>query len=327
VATAPMAASSAPHEAGSTRLRWVELPPRVRTAAESALGAAVASDAVQPGGFSPGLASRLVLADGRRVFVKAINAERDPRAPGLYRREIEVMRSLSALPTHLPAPRLLWSFDDGEWVLLVLDDVEGRMPSEPWNQAELTQVLAALEQLAMALTPAPIAAMSIVDDLVENYSSWQAIAADPGLQNRLDPATRTVLPRLVALEAQWSDAARGQTLLHGDLRADNLLLTSDGVVAVDWPYAVTGAPWVDGLLLLVSVAATSGVDPEPLWRDFGPAAAAHPAGVNAVLAAAAGDWIYQGMLPPPPNLPTLRAHQQAKGGAALTWLYARTPLA
>jgi aminoglycoside phosphotransferase (APT) family kinase protein len=298
----------------------------VRTAAETALGAAVAGDAVQPGGFSPGLASRLTLTDGRRVFVKAITAERDRRAPELYRREIEVMRALSALPTHLPAPRLQWSFDDGDWVLLVLDDVEGRMPREPWDHAELTQVLAALERLATALSPAPIAAMSIVDDLATNYASWQAIAADRSLREQLVPATRTVLPRLVALESQWGDAARGQTLLHADLRADNLLLTSDGVVVVDWPYAVTGAPWVDALLLLVSVAA-SGVDPEPLWRGFGPAADTHPESVNAVLAAAAGDWVYQGMLPPPPNLPTLRTHQQAKGAAALTWLHARAALA
>jgi thiamine kinase-like enzyme len=57
-----------------------------------------------------------------------------------------------------------------------------------------------------------------------------------------------VLPRLVAPESQWGEAWRGQTLLHADLCADNLLLTSDGVVVVDWPYAVTGAPWVDGLL-------------------------------------------------------------------------------
>jgi hypothetical protein len=97
--------------------------------------------------------------------VKAINAERDPRAPGLFRREIEVMTALSAVSASLPVPRLQWSFDNGDWVLLALDDVEGRMPGEPWDHAELTQVLGALERLAAALTPAPIAAMSIVADL------------------------------------------------------------------------------------------------------------------------------------------------------------------
>src|SRR3954470_11253780 len=113
------------HTDGMERLRWKDLPLAVRVAAQSALGAPVASDLPQPGGFSPGLASRLVLADGRRVFSKAICAARNPRSPDLYRREIEVMK---ALPASAPAPRLRWSFDDGNWVMLVLDDVHGKMP-------------------------------------------------------------------------------------------------------------------------------------------------------------------------------------------------------
>ena len=93
------------------RLRWAELPCRVRAAAESALGAAVTADAPQAGGFSPGMASRLTLADGRRVFAKAISGEQNPRSPDLYRREVEVAREL---PPPVPALRLQWSYDDGD---------------------------------------------------------------------------------------------------------------------------------------------------------------------------------------------------------------------
>jgi hypothetical protein len=119
-----MAASGALQRVGSTRLRRVDLPARVRAAAEAALGAAVASEVVPAGGFSPGLASRLILTDGRRVLAKAINAERDPQAPELYRCEIEVMTALSTLsgtPARVPVPRLRWSFDDGpghRWLLI-----------------------------------------------------------------------------------------------------------------------------------------------------------------------------------------------------------------
>lgn len=302
------------------RLRWADVPGPVRTAAESALGARVTGDVSQSGGFSPGLASRLVLADGRRVFAKAISAARNPRSPGLYRREIEVM---TALPESVPAPRLRWSFDDGDWVMLVLDDVDGAMPAQPWEPREFARVLAALEQLSDALTPAPIAAMSIVDDLGENFRSWKTIAADPTLIGRLDAWAQANLARLVELESGWAAAARGETLLHADLRADNLLLTAERVMVVDWPYAVTGAAWVDALLFLPSVAATSSVDPGQVWAGFRPARDADPDAVNAVLAAAAGDFLYQSVLPAPENLPTLRAHQQQKGAAALAWLRAR----
>ena len=302
------------------RLRWNELPEQVRTAAEREIGADVVREQPQSGGFSPGLASRLVFGNGTHVFAKAINAGRNPRSPGLYRREIEVM---AALPESVPAPRLRWSYDDGDWVLLILDDVEGTMPAQPWDPGQFARVLTALEQLSDTLTPAPIAAMSIVDDLAENFGSWHTIAADPALTGRLGAWAQTGVARLVALESGWADAARGETLCHADLRADNLLLTADGVMVVDWPYAVTGAPWVDVLLFLPSVAATSSIDLEHAWTRFGPAREADPDAVNAVLAAVAGDFLYQSMLPSPANLPTLRDHQHEKGNAALAWLRGR----
>ena len=108
------------------------------------------------------------------------------------------------------------------------------------------------------------------------------------------------------------------------LRSDNLLLTADGrVVLVDWAWAVQAAAFVDGLLLLPSVAATSGIDPEQAWAEFGPARSADPDAVNAVLAAVAGEFVYQSMLPAPTNMPTLRGHQRAKARAALSWLRRR----
>lgn len=304
------------------RLRWQDLPDRVRTVAESALGSPVAQDERQPGGFSPGLASRLVLADGRRVFAKAISADRNPRSPELYRREIAVM---SALPDGLPAPQLRWSHDDDDWVMLVLDDIDGVMPDVPWRPEQLTRVLAALEQLADDLTPTPIPAMPIVDDLSENFRSWAACAADPNLTSRLNPWAQQHLAWLVELESGWADAARGDTLLHADLRADNLLITTDNqVLVVDWPYAVTGASWVDALLLLPSVAATSdAVDIQQIWSGFTPARTADPDAVNAVLAAIAGDFLYQSLQPAPQHVPGLRAHQHDKGLAALAWLRQR----
>ena len=126
------------------------------------------------------------------------------------------------------------------------------------------------------------------------------------------------------LESGWAAAAQGSTLLHADLRADNLLLTRDGsVMVIDWPYAVSGASWVDALLFLVSAAADGGADPEEAWRGFGPARQAEPGAVNAVLAAAAGDFTCQSLLPAPLNIPSLRGHQRAKGDAAVRWLRSR----
>ncbi|HKS91738.1 MAG TPA: hypothetical protein VJQ83_07400, partial [Tepidiformaceae bacterium] len=92
---------------GAQRLQWHELPGHVRAALEARLGSLVAEAISQPGGFSPGLASRLVLADGRRVFVKAVSGAQNRESPAIYRQEA---RYAAALPAEVPAPRLLWTF-------------------------------------------------------------------------------------------------------------------------------------------------------------------------------------------------------------------------
>ena len=77
------------------------------------------------------------------------------------------------------------------------------------------------------------------------------------------------------------------------------------------------------MLFLPSVAATSSIDPQQAWATFRPARGVDSDAVNAVLAAVAGDFLYQSLLPAPANLPTLRTHQREKGAAALAWLRRR----
>ncbi|WP_149814702.1 hypothetical protein [Serinicoccus marinus] len=77
------------------RLGWADLPERVHDWAEQVLGARVVRAESQPTGFSPGSADRVETADGRRAFVKAVSSEQNPDSPGLHRREVAVLRSLS----------------------------------------------------------------------------------------------------------------------------------------------------------------------------------------------------------------------------------------
>lgn len=303
------------------RLGWDELPDHLRSAFTDHMGAHVVGEDRQSGGFSPGLASRLVLDGGRRAFVKAIHPDRDPHAVELYRREARIA---AALPAHVPAPALLWTYDHDGWVALAFTDIDGHHPAQPWCRADLERVVAALADLATQLTPAPLATVPLIEDLAENFSSWRRLAADPasaGLE-RLPAWAREHLGLLAEVEAGWDKGASGSTLVHSDLRADNLLLTPERVWVIDWPYAATGAPYMDLLLFLPSAAA-HGVDPEQVWRSSPLAAGADADAVTAVIAAIAGDYLTQALRPVPPRIPTLREHQRAKGEAALAWLRRR----
>jgi aminoglycoside phosphotransferase (APT) family kinase protein len=310
---------------GGRRLDWQHLPAAVRQALQARLGSPVIHAATQPGGFSPGLAARLRLADGRRVFLKAAGPDPNPQAPALHRAEAHIT---AALPATAPSPRLLWSYDQGGWVALAFEDVQGKLPALPWQPGELQRVLAVVAELATTLTPAPVAAPSIATRLGEAFCGWEqlAAAAEHGHDDLtgLDPWARRHLDRLVALEQSWPLAAAGRTLLHLDLRADNLLLTPTRVVVVDWPWAGIGAAWVDLLLLLPSVCAQSGPQPEPLFARHAVARGVDPDAVTAVLAALTGYLVRESRQPPPPGLPTLRAFQHDHSRPALAWLRQRT---
>src|SRR5262245_51510613 len=135
------------------RITWDDVPSHVRAEIEGRLGSPVVAAVSQPGGFSPGLASKLRTADGQVVFVKAASPAQNPRTPFLHRREAAIV---AALPSGVPVPRFHWSYDDGEWIVLAFDAIDGANPHVPWRTDELARVLDAARDLAERLTPTPL---------------------------------------------------------------------------------------------------------------------------------------------------------------------------
>ena len=131
------------------------------------------------------------------------------------------------------------------------------------------------------------------------------------------------LDRLTAAADRGEAALEGDRLVHGDVRADNLLVGPDGSVAVvDWPWATRGAGWFDRLALLVNVGLYDADAPlEDLLARWLPDVSA--ADVDAALAGLAAYFVDVARRPDPPGLPTVRAFQRAQGAVVLRWLRAR----
>ena len=127
-------------------------------------------------GFSPGLASRLRTADGADVFVKAVSGVATPHSVDIHRREARIA---AALPADVAAPRLRWSFDDGDWVVLAFDFVAGHTPELPWRSDDLDRVLAAMVELAGSLTPSPIATETAEEVFGDALRQWRTFPDDP----------------------------------------------------------------------------------------------------------------------------------------------------
>jgi aminoglycoside phosphotransferase (APT) family kinase protein len=315
-----MTSDAQPPSALGMRFSWPDLARPLQAAVEAWLGSPVIAADTQLSGFSPGIAARLRCADGRRAFLKAIGPEPNPTSPAFHRREAEIV---AALPPDAPVPKLLWTHDEGEggWILLLFEDVEGVHPAQPWRDDELDRVLRALEALAVALTPSPLAVRVATDVVAREICGGVAMLARPPPGR--DARSLAHLPQLASLEAEAPLAVSGKSLLHFDLRADNLLLTADRVLVVDWPHAAIGAAWVDLVFFAPSVAMQGGPPPEELLRRFAPAADAHPNDITAVVATIAGFFTAHALEPAPPGLPTLRAFQAAQGAVARAWLAER----
>lgn len=310
--------------AHGVRIEWSEVPPAVRADFEAWAGSPVISAVNQQGGFSPGVAARVLLADGRRVFVKAVSPAQNEVSPVFARREAFITRSL---PPATPAPPLLWEYDQDGWVVLAFAEIAGQMPAQPWLLPELERVIDAMDQLADALTPTPLPpefAGMISEHVAASIHGWgQLRDGPPEPLAALDDWSRWHLDQLIELEAQAPAAVTGSTLLHFDIRADNILLSPEQVWFVDWPHARVGAPWVDLAAFAQSAALNGGLPPEQILQRSRYGRAANPADVTAFLAALSGFFVQRSFQPAPPGLPTLRAFQAAQGAETINWLKQR----
>jgi serine/threonine protein kinase len=236
--------------AAGRRADYATVPPHVRAWVDEALGSPVVGSVAQVGGMSPGPAARLVLADGRRAFVKAVSPEPNARTPELFRHEIAVLR-------HLPAadyrPGLVAAYDDGDWVALLLEDVEGRHPDLD-DPSDAAAVRAVVRQQAQALSTSARSVPVDTEHMAARVRRWHRMIVDarthdaardalPGWWRRDEAA---LLDRIAALADRISVAA----WCHLDVRDDNLLIRPDGrAVILDWGMSCPGPSWLDELVL------------------------------------------------------------------------------
>ncbi|MBN7792551.1 aminoglycoside phosphotransferase family protein [Microbacterium esteraromaticum] len=303
-------------QAGAQRARpaWSSLPAILRASVVDCIGGTYVDDVAAQGGFSAGYAGVVSTTKGR-AFVKAAGPASHAVSLTLYRREGALLPSI---PRSL-APRALAVIDGDDGFALVTDVVDGAHPGAAWSAADLRSVARTLSRLAE--TPAPGGVPDARDDMAD-FTRWHRIADDAALRDALPHDLAAQMPRLVDMERGFADAVTGRMLIHGDLRADNILIGDGDARFVDWPWAVRGVPWFDLPSLLPSVEAGGGPPCEQAWPIFQEFGAPDPhehlpiiAGISSYF------WYWQGQ-PEPAQVPGLRAFQRAQAFAALRWLSA-----
>src|SRR5665647_1554066 len=235
-------------------------------------------------------------ADGSRAFLKLASV--DP-GPQWVRDEHRVFGCVEG--SFMP---LLLGFEDGDRPLLILEDMlpDARWPP-PWQPGDIDAVLAALNEVAAA--PLSGELPRLADDAV---SGWKDVAEDPvpllGLRIVTAEWLERSLPAL--LEASGPALLAGGSLVHCDVRSDNLCLRGGRAVLLDWNHARVGNPAFDVAFWLPSLALEGGPDPATF-------------GVDELAVFVAGFFAAQAGLPAPEGAPSVRSFQRAQLEVALPW--------
>ena len=196
------------------------------------------------------------------------------------------------------------------------------IPGRPTSWAGWRRALAGLHD---ELTPSPGAGLRAAGRLLSAPSSVAGPSfAGPGSPPRPRSWARAHLDRLAELEASWPAACAGSTLVHGDVRSDNVLLRRRRGLRRLAPCR-GGEPGLRPRRLgPLGRARGRSRRPRRCSRSTDRPGGSIPTSSRCLLAAVAGFFVAHSLRPPPPGLPTLRPFQAAQGEVALAWLRRRT---
>jgi hypothetical protein len=299
-----------------TRPTWNALPAPAKHWVAAQLGSDITAVEPAGGGLTNGIAAVLSAGSGRRAFLKAVAA--DQPTAGLYERE---RHAAAALPASAPAPRLLGHTAADDWVLLLFDVAGSRHANLAPGSPDLPVVLATLATLRETLTPCPWEAAPDARTDLGDLHGWRVL----GDADELNPWAQRHLDRLIESEVHVLEAIGGSTLLHTDLRADNLLIDGQGAAqVVDWSWAVQGADWLEPAFLLPQLilaghhpgAAQNLLQALPAWQN------AEPRTLTAFAIALTGLWERGARNPNSPE--DLRSYRARAAVAGCSWIQHRT---
>lgn len=302
------------------RVAYAAAPGQLHSWVEATLGAPVVQVVPRVGGMSPAVAVSLRAANGSAAFVKAVSVHINPDTPDHFRHEIAV---LSALP---PAPyraRLLSEYDDGTWVAIALEDVDGRHPD--WSsRQDRDSVFEAVREQSRELTPIP-RGMPPASNRA-GIAKYLLAMADPTPDERagLPAWARADLPLLRELGQGCFDHQRDESFCHGDLRHDNILIRHrDGQpLLLDWGMSRRGQHWYDTMAYAIEWVDTRDFDDLVAIAGL---TAEEERDVTGFIAALGCYLLISATHPAAPSLPTLPAFRRQVGSACLAGVRRRLP--
>jgi fructosamine-3-kinase len=268
------------------------------------------------------------LVDGRRAFFKATNAHSNEFSTAALRVEAQVYLELGdLLKGWIPTYYATIAYAD--WHGLLLEDL-GPKSAPPWKPAVTRGVAQGLARFHLATRGHPLPAWLSKPPQSLSRDSWARTVAQSDNLRALAAWAGEAAPEALAWlhgvgpfiqekMAHPSLMTEPFSLLHGDLRSDNLRLRQGQLRLFDWPAITVGRAEWDTVAFAQSVTAEGGSAPEQVMGWYGEI---FPLEADAVEAALAWWFVYfahRGWREEIPGLPRVRGFQRQQLGVLAQW--------
>jgi hypothetical protein len=276
------------------------IDPVLRSRLEALLGRRIVTARPAVGGYTCALRLVLGLDDGSSCFAKAA-ASTDTATWLRAEHHFYAHARGSFLPRHIA------SQDDAQTPLLILEDLSSADWTPRWTAERVHAVKVAIGGTARLDVPA-LPPLEQIDAL---RSGWADVAHNPQPFLALGLASASWLRRTLPSLISATEQARldGDSVLHADLRSDNLCFRADGsVVLIDWNSACRGNARFDLAAWAPSLASEGGPHPEEVAGD-----------VPELAALLAGFFASRAGLPVIADAPRVREVQKSQLRHALPW--------
>ena len=307
------------------------LPSQLVSQIENILQSKIISGNVFYGSIGASATFKVKTADNRCFFLKGTHPNEKAHGVKIIRQEYDFLKNHHAMHS-LTAKLYGLVSDDGEdgWTLMVSEFLDKKSPLPPWTDEKIKAVFSTIKtyQSFSFDDLHPITTHNIWGPLLrgdilnwhkilhrnELFEGFLSLFAD---QDKAKAWLSQLTPHLLADE-QKQTTLKADGLMHGDLRSDNIILTSDGVKIIDWPDGIFGIKALDVISFVHGVSAEWLKSPHDLYLLYDPAPNLDT--VKIINSMLSGLYARQAWRPVPSVMPRLRWMQKMQLYPALFWL-------
>jgi fructosamine-3-kinase len=227
-------------------------------------------------------------------------------------------------------PQMYATFRYKDWHCLVLEDL-GPKSVPPWSTPKARAITYALADFHQASAGATLPEWLAHPANTFGGENWAKTAQESDGFHKIaemvgeDSAQalkwfQNISPTIERLLVQADFSVEPHTILHGDLRSDNLRFSKNRLALFDWPAITRGRPEWDIVGFAQSVAVEGGPFPEEILNWYQEKTPLENAAIESALAWCLTLFANRAWRPEIPGLPRLRRFQRQQLGMVILWI-------